>query len=117
MKQDPAAYTPPEGVYPGSGNLADASEHGRPPISSFNATTPGAFTMAIIKQVANEHGVTAQDILGTGRLRKFTVARHEAIRRVKAEKPNLSYPAMGLIFHRDHDTIMYALGKLTKRRR
>lgn len=66
----------------------------------------------IIREVAAAHGLTAADITGPSRKRPIMLARCEAIRKVAAEWPNLSYPVLGLLFGgRDHTTIMNHLDK------
>lgn len=66
----------------------------------------------IIQEVAAAHGVTFDDIRGRSRLRHIMLARCEAIRKVSAEWPHLSYPVLGLLFGgRDHTTIMNHLDK------
>jgi hypothetical protein len=66
----------------------------------------------IIEDVAKAHGVTAKDIIGPSRLRIVMIARCEAIRKVSAEWPWLSYPSLGRLFgRRDHTSIMNHLDK------
>lgn len=65
----------------------------------------------IIKAVAAKHGLTVAQIKGHGRQKALTAARHEAISRVYAARPDLSLPQIGRIFHRDHTTILHAVRK------
>jgi hypothetical protein len=67
---------------------------------------------AVIAEVATEFGVTVDEILSRGRATSIAAVRHVAIRRVAAALPDLSCPRLGLIFGRDHTTIIYALGRL-----
>ena len=70
--------------------------------------TPRMFTQRVIKEVADEHGVTPEDILWRSRRVKFVRARHAAMRRVSEARPQWSYPALGRLFGRDHTSIMHA---------
>ena len=78
-------------------------------------STGGATT--IIKLVALKHRVTHDDIVGPRRDREVVTARYEAIRLVKTHCRDLSFPAIGRIFNRDHSTILNALGRLKKNRK
>ncbi|MBX3751922.1 MAG: hypothetical protein KF897_17725, partial [Opitutaceae bacterium] len=46
---------------------------------------------------------------GASRTRHVVEARFEAIRLVRAARPDLSLPAIGRLFNRDHTTILHAL--------
>lgn len=59
----------------------------------------------IIRSVAIAHGLATHDIIGFSRERSIVVARHEAMAKVRADR-QLSYPAIGRIFHRTHDTVL-----------
>ena len=58
----------------------------------------------IVLEVAEARRVPAQDIMSRSRLRRISAARTEAIFRCVAET-QLSLPAIGRIFNRDHTTI------------
>jgi len=65
----------------------------------------------IIARVAEEHGLTAADIVGPSHKQKLIVARHEAIYRVWIEKDPIGLAEIGRYFNRDHTTILSALRK------
>jgi chromosomal replication initiation ATPase DnaA len=59
----------------------------------------------IIAEVARDHGITPDDIMGECRRPEFAWPRHEAMRQVYQET-GLSFSAIGRIFGRDHTTVM-----------
>lgn len=60
----------------------------------------------IIHSVATKYGMTADDLIGSGRSRWFAYARHEAMHRIRQER-GLSLPHIGSIMGgRDHTTVM-----------
>ena len=65
--------------------------------------------MAIIANVATQHGFTVADILGKAKPAPLCRARFAAVKAVKAEFPQLSTPRLGSMFKRDHSTIINAL--------
>lgn len=65
----------------------------------------------IIEEVAKAHGFLVSEILGPSRKRPIMFARCEAIRKVSAEWPGLSYPTIGRLFKRDHTSILNHLDK------
>ena len=67
--------------------------------------------MALIREVCAEHGVKLAEILSPDRPANIVRAREAAIRRVHAERPNLSYPQLGELFGRDHSSIAVALDR------
>ena len=77
--------------------------------------TPAARTRAMIAEVAQEHDVTYADIMGLCRSVTIVRARRAAIIRVATAKPWLSSVQISMIFGRDHSTVLYTLGRLTKR--
>ena len=81
-----------------------------------NLLSPPA-AMTIVRLVALRSGVPVDDIVGPRKTNIIVAARFEAIRLVKSHCPHLSYPAIGRIFHRDHTSILFALGKLRKSQR
>ncbi len=72
--------------------------------------TPHGETMAIIRQVAEQHRVPALAILSRSRKQRIVIARYAAMRAVKQAKPHLSNPQIGAIFGRDHTIVCRALG-------
>lgn len=66
---------------------------------------------AILSEVAGRHGVTIAAITGRSVRREIVAARHEAIALAHAARPDLSLPALGRLFRRDHTTILNALRK------
>ena len=60
----------------------------------------------------NYRGITADDLRGPRRQRKLIKPRHEAMLRIYLERPDLSLPAIGRFFNRDHTTILAAVRKL-----
>jgi chromosomal replication initiation ATPase DnaA len=74
-------------------------------------TTPREHRREIILGVCAKHGVTLNVILSPSRDLKATKARHEAIFAVNQAYPKLGTSALGRLFHRNHATIAYVLGK------
>jgi chromosomal replication initiation ATPase DnaA len=72
--------------------------------------TPREVIRAMIAAEAEAVGLTLADVLGPCRQRPIVRARHRAIRKVRAAYPAKSFPEIGRIFHRDHSTVIYALG-------
>lgn len=72
--------------------------------------TPREQSLSIICEIAREHGVSSESILGRSRYPKDIKARHAAYAAVK-ERKGISYPAVGRIFGRDHTTIMSGVRK------
>lgn len=62
----------------------------------------------IIAEVAAAHNLTPADITGQRRARVLSMPRQEAMYRAMMET-NLTYPAVGLIFKRDHTTILHGV--------
>ena len=71
--------------------------------------TPRDYTRAIIREVAEAHGVTLAEILSDYRDHRIVAARRAAILAVIRMKPHLSLPDVGRVFGRDHTTIMHHL--------
>lgn len=82
------------------------------------AETPRQQIRALIDEVIKRHAkrvrpgfaVTYADVMSTRRDRHIVVVRHACIRRVHEARPDLSTPALGRIFGRDHTSVLYALG-------
>jgi chromosomal replication initiation ATPase DnaA len=66
----------------------------------------------IIRLVATRHGVSVADIKGATRVFHIVAARQEAMALVYKLRPDLSLPAIGRIFDRDHTTVLHAVRKL-----
>ena len=63
--------------------------------------------MEIVKQVAEKHGLTVDDLRSQDRSRKYSWPRQEAMVRLRDETA-LSYPSIARLLHRkDHTTIIY----------
>jgi len=66
----------------------------------------------IIEEVARDHNVSKQVIVGRSRLKSIALARAIAMYQV-VERCGYSYPQVGRIFdNRDHTTIMHAYQKV-----
>lgn len=65
----------------------------------------------IIAQVAERHGLQPRDVTGPGRTKKIVACRFEAICEVHKAYPHWSLPKLGLVFNRDHTSILHALQK------
>jgi len=73
-------------------------------------------TQRIMYDVAVKHGVYVSDMRGPSRLRRFVLARQEAMWEVKRQKPEMSLPQLGRIFGgRDHSTIFHGIRAHQKR--
>ena len=66
---------------------------------------------AIAVQVAHKHGMSFRDLVGASRTKLLVIARDEAIRAVADARPDMSLPAIGRVFKRDHTTILHSLRK------
>lgn len=62
----------------------------------------------IIAGVAVAHGMSADALLGTNRLKAVTHARQHAYYRIAAET-QLSLPQIGRVFKKDHTTILHGI--------
>lgn len=61
----------------------------------------------IIREVAQAHRVTVDDITGPRRFRNYVAARREAMQRIRSEL-GFSFPRIGRLFNRDHTAVLYA---------
>lgn len=66
----------------------------------------------IIKDIALRSGMSVARIRGPSRTKPLVAVRHEAMAAVHLARPDLSLPALGRIFHRDHTTLIFALRKM-----
>ena len=62
----------------------------------------------IIEAVAVAHGLTAADILGDSRCRRFVLARQEAMYRLAGET-KLTIATIGKHMRRDHTTVLHGV--------
>jgi len=70
--------------------------------------------MAIVCEVAEAHGLTPRDLLGRSRMRPITRARMTAYAEIR-DRLGYSYPEIGMIFGRDHTTILHGVRQARKR--
>ncbi|MBZ7922156.1 helix-turn-helix domain-containing protein [Ensifer adhaerens] len=56
-------------------------------------------------------GVTWDEIIGVGRERRLVEPRHRCMAAVYEERKDLSLPALGRIFHRDHTSVLHAVNR------
>jgi len=66
-------------------------------------------TRIVMEVLRDFPGVTWEDVLSPRRSRGLIVPRHACIKAVCEQRPDLSFPAVGKIFHRDHTTILNAI--------
>ncbi|MEI2296729.1 helix-turn-helix domain-containing protein [Ensifer sp. MJa1] len=66
----------------------------------------------IVEEVlGNYPGITWEQVIGVGRERRLVEPRHRCMSAVYGERPDLSLPALGRIFHRDHTSVLHAVNK------
>lgn len=66
-------------------------------------------TRIVMEVLRNYPGITWEDILSPRRSRGLIQPRHACMKAVCEQRPDLSFPAVGKIFHRDHTTILNAI--------
>lgn len=66
----------------------------------------------IIRLVALKHGVPSSHLTGPARTRDLVAARDQAIGMIWTHCRQMSLPALGRFFERDHTTILHSLRKL-----
>ena len=64
----------------------------------------------IIRAVCSEFGISLSDIRSRSRSVKYTVPRHTASYLIRT-KTNMSYPAIGKLFNRDHSSVISSVEK------
>jgi len=69
---------------------------------------PKAPAHRIIAEVAAAHQLTSADLTSPSRKQNLVVARHEAMKRIRAEL-KYSYPQIGRLFRRDHSSVIWAV--------
>jgi chromosomal replication initiation ATPase DnaA len=76
---------------------------------------PLTSTQQILKEVAEKHGITIQDLKGPCRRLKYALPRHEAAYRIVKEL-GFSLPKTGRVLgKRDHTTILNSVRKYEKK--
>ena len=65
----------------------------------------------IIAEVAMATGVKRSEIMGGSRVRHIVSARHLAMWRARNET-DMSLPAIGRVFRRDHTSILHAIRRM-----
>lgn len=71
----------------------------------------------IIEDVLGDYpGIGWEEIVGVGRERRLVEPRHRCMAAVYEERKDLSLPALGRIFHRDHTSVLHAVSKCGARR-
>lgn len=73
-----------------------------------------ALAFCTVSDVAERYGVPTIKLFGKRGSRDMAVARHEAIRAVADALPHWSSVDIGTYFRRDHTTVLYALGRLSR---
>lgn len=68
----------------------------------------------IAEMVAANGGITFEILVGKSRQKAVVSIRNQAIRTVKKLKPDFSSTQLGLIFNRDHTSILYVLGRTNR---
>jgi chromosomal replication initiator protein len=71
--------------------------------------TPKQKNLAAIEEIAQEHGFTAEDILGKSRFRMLVKVRRKCV--VMLREKGYSTTEIGRIMNRDHSTIVTSLQK------
>lgn len=61
----------------------------------------------ILREVAQAHRVSLDDIIGPRRFKAYVAARREAMQRIRSEL-GFSYPHIGRLFNRDHTSVLHA---------
>ena len=77
-------------------------------IRVWHPETPRESVMRVIAEVADEHFVTPDSLLGRERFPEVVRARFHAWHRIRAEFGH-SLPHIGQVFGRDHSTILHGI--------
>lgn len=77
---------------------------------------PMTLAQRILLIVAQVHGFTVEDIMGTSRSYPLARARHHAVYEIRTRLDTYSLPKIGRIFGRDHSTILNSLDKFQRNR-
>ncbi len=67
----------------------------------------------VIEKVADSFNLSYDDIVGSSRESKISLARHVAMY-ITRQLTNVSYPTIGSAFGRDHSSVIYACDKIKK---
>lgn len=88
--------------------LADVEDRiaGQP---SYEFKEKKSVTRIVMEVLQDFPGITWEDILSPRRSRGLIEPRRACIIAVCSQRPDLSFPAVGKIFHRDHTTILHAV--------
>ena len=62
----------------------------------------------ILEKVSQKYGISVEDIKGRKRTKEIALVRHRSIYIIR-KLTDLSFPAIGKLFGRDHTTIMASL--------
>lgn len=83
------------------------------PVVSFDLEPPHKPMRQIALEVLeNFPGVSLEEIKGSLRHRSIVEPRQLAMYEVQRQRPDLSYPAIGRFFHKDHTTVLHAVRKI-----
>jgi len=72
--------------------------------------TPRERIISDVQNIADDHGVTVEDIFGKRRHAPIARARQEAFTALRWY--GFSYPQIGRIFGRDHSTVIHGVRKV-----
>lgn len=76
---------------------------------------PRSTVREICREVLTHYpGLNFSDIIGPSRDPYIIEARHVCVFEVKVRRPDLSFPAIGRAFNRDHTTILHSYKKMLK---
>lgn len=83
--------------------------------ASYQFKEKKSVTRIVMEVLADYPGITWEDVLSPRRSRGLIKPRHACMKAVCEQRPDLSFPAVGRIFHRDHTTILNAINGQKKR--
>ena len=81
-----------------------------------DAVTPRKAKLAVVAAVAMKHGLTLPEIMGADRRHHVAHARQEAFWVLRDTYPEMSLPAIGRMFGKDHTTVLHGIRQHEKRR-
>lgn len=71
----------------------------------------------IVKEVLDDYpGIAWDDIISVRRTRTLIKPRHACMKAVYDQRKDLTSPQIGAIFKRDHSSVLFAVGALSKNR-
>jgi chromosomal replication initiation ATPase DnaA len=76
--------------------------------------TPRQSARELAARIAEDHGLTIENMLGPGRFKHLAEARADLYRALRAPPYSWSYPAIGRLVNRDHTTIIAAVSPKPK---